>query len=382
MAVLVTGAAGLLGGELVAALTEAGHPVIGLVHREATIRDNAGRELTANEFDPASPPRGLIVLHCDVSQPGLGLDSAARAWLDRHVSAIIHCAALVRFDADWDALEAVNVAGTRHVASLCPAARFIHVSTAYVCGLKDGAIAESPCDPAGPFGNDYERSKAYGEAELHRLRLGAVIARPSIIVGEHASGRIRSFDTIYRAFKFIAEGKIAAVPASPQATLNFVPIDHVVRGITALVDEPAADGRIVHLAARAAVPVSRFLGLIGSVAGLHSPQIIAPAAHGHHAATVAERLARPYWGYFQRHPEFATDALAQLTGIAALEWDDAALLRQIAFCAAGLDSGWTDTGLDVVDVFTPHAIHGMDRALDSVPLAFPGCASFSPCSAR
>lgn len=331
--VLVTGAAGLLGGALVAALTRAGHPVIGLVHREASVRDNAGKELAAAEFDPASPPRGLIVLHGDVSQPALGLESGARAWLNRHVSAIIHCAALVRFDADWGALEAVNVAGTRHVASLCPDVRFIHVSTAYVCGLKDGPVPEASCDPAGPFGNLYERSKAMGEVELHRLRPAAVIARPSIIVGEEASGRIRSFDTIYRAFKVIAEGAIAAVPASPEATLNFVPIDHVVRGIVALLEVRAQGGRIVHLAAREAVAATRFLGLIGHVPGLRSPRIVTPQQHEQGAGSVAERLARPYWGYFQRHPEFATNALADLAGIAAPQWDDAALLRQITFCA-------------------------------------------------
>lgn len=323
----------MLGGALVAALTGAGYPVIGLVHREATIRANDGKALAATEFAAASPPRGLMVLHGDISQPGLGLDSAALAWLGRHVSAIIHCAALVRFDAAWDALEAVNVAGLRHVASLCPDARFIHVSTAYVCGLKDGPIPEAPCDPAGPFGNLYERSKAAGEAALHRLRPAAVIARPSIIVGEQASGRIRSFDTIYRAFKFIAEGKIAAVPASAEATLNFVPIDHVVSGIAALLALPEQGGQIVHLAAREAVAATRFLGLIGHVPGLRSPGIIAPHQHGQGGASVAERLARPYWGYFRRHPEFATDRLADLTGIAAPEWDDAALLRQIAFCA-------------------------------------------------
>jgi nucleoside-diphosphate-sugar epimerase len=333
VAVLVTGAAGLLGGALVAALTGAGHPVIGLVHREATIRDNGGKVLDAAPFDSASPPHGLMVLHGDVSLPGLGVDSAVQAWLDRHVSAIIHCAALVRFDAEWDALEAVNIAGTRHAAALCPDAGFIHVSTAYVCGLKDGPVPEAPCDPAGPFGNLYERSKAMGEAGLHRLRPAAIIARPSIIVGEQASGRIRSFDTIYRAFKFIAEGKIAAVPASPEATLNFVPIDHVVRGIVALLEVRAQGGRIIHLAARQAVAPARFLGLIGQIPGLRSPRIIAPNEHERTGASVAERLARPYWGYFRRHPEFATDVLAGLTGIAAPQWDDAALLRQITFCA-------------------------------------------------
>jgi nucleoside-diphosphate-sugar epimerase len=332
--VFVTGAAGLLGGALIAALIATGHSVIALVHREATIRDNAGNPLAASACDLTSPPPRLCVLQGDVRQPGLALDAETRGWLDRHVTAIIHCAALVRFDAAWDDLEVVNVAGTRHVARLCPAARFVHVSTAYVCGLKNGPVAEAKCNPDGPFGNLYERSKAHGEAALHHLRPAAIIARPAIIVGEAATGRIRSFDTIYRAFKFIAEGKITAVPALPTATLNLVPIDHVVSGIAALVSQTDADGRIVHLAATDAVPASRFLGLISTIPGLSSPRIIAPEEHSEARATIAERLARPYWGYFQRHPEFATDALPELTRIAAPDVDDAALLRQIAFCAA------------------------------------------------
>lgn len=331
--IFVTGAAGLLGGALIAALTDAGHCVAALVHREAIIRDNSGRALLAAPCDPGAPPPRLCVIKGDVSRPGLGLDATTRAWLDRHVTVVIHCAALVRFDAEWRDLEAVNVAGTRHVAQLCPDARYIQVSTAYVCGSKDGLIPEAPCDPAGPFGNLYERSKAEGEAELHRLRPDAVIARPAIIVGEQASGRIRSFDTIYRAFKFIAEGKIAAIPAAPQATLNFVPIDHVVAGIAALVDRRDADGRFVHLAAREAVSATHFLRLIGKIPGLNSPQVITPDHHAKAPASVAERLARPYWGYFQRHPTFATTALEEVTGIVAPDMDDAALLRQIAYCA-------------------------------------------------
>ena len=208
--------------------------------------------------------------------------------------------------------------------------------------MRNGPIPETPCNPAGPFGNLYEQSKALGEAELHRLRPGAVIARPSIIVGEHASGRIRSFDTIYRAFKFIAEGKIAAVPASPEATLDFVPIDHVVRGIAALLEVREGEGLIVRLAARKAAGASRFPGLNCDEPGLQSPRIAEPQQHDQRGGSVAERLARPYWGYFRRHPEFATDALADLTGIAAPRWDDAALLRQIVFCA---EAGFLRTGV-------------------------------------
>jgi thioester reductase-like protein len=56
------------------------------------------------------------VVHGDVTRPGLGLDAATRDWLEQHVTLVIHCAALVRFDAAWDDLAAVNIGGTRHVA--------------------------------------------------------------------------------------------------------------------------------------------------------------------------------------------------------------------------------------------------------------------------
>lgn len=116
MTIFVTGAAGLLGGAPIAALTEAGHSIVGLVHNEATIRDNAGSALAAPHCDPTSQPPRLCVVHGDVTRPGLGLDAATRDWLEQHVTLVIHCAALVRFDAAWDDLAAVNIGGTRHVA--------------------------------------------------------------------------------------------------------------------------------------------------------------------------------------------------------------------------------------------------------------------------
>ena len=332
MAILITGATGLLGGALTAALVSMGHDVVAMVHRNGVIKDNAGYELPAARSALPLSPSGVVLVSGDVRRPGFGLDAGTIRWLDRHVTAVVHCAAVVRFEAEWADLEAVNVEGTRHAALMCPSARFIHVSTAYVCGLTDGPVPEQPCDPEGPFGNRYEHSKALAELVVSDLRPDAVIARPSIIVGEAANGRIRSFDTIYRAFKFIAEGKVAAVPALPTATLNFVPIDHVVDAIAALVEKSACDGRIVHLAARKAVPAQRFLNLIGTVPGLRSPRIVTPELFADARATIAERLARPYWGYFQRHPEFSTEVLHKLTGIAAPEVDDVAILRQIVFC--------------------------------------------------
>jgi 2-alkyl-3-oxoalkanoate reductase len=336
MNIFLTGAAGLLGGALVDALIRAGHAVVGLVHQETDIRSNDGQSIDATFFDGSHPVAGALkLLTGDVRFNGLCLSAERQAWLTSHIDLVIHCAALVKFEADAAELEAVNVDGTRHVAELFPSARFIHISTAYVCGVKDGLITETPCDPHGAFGNGYEQSKARAEAVLRELRPDAIIVRPSIIVGEFANGRIRSFDTIYRAFKFIAEGKVKSIPASSSATLNFVPVDHVVGGICDIVAGPDARPSIIHLTACRAIPAIRFLKLIGEIPGLFSPMITEGTAVG-----IAERLAQPYWGYFRRSPEFESRRLESMSGRIAPDMDDAALLRQIRYC---VDAGFIRT---------------------------------------
>ena len=337
MNILVTGAAGLVGGALVAALTTAGHAVIGVVHQTTGVYGNDGCLIGTAHVSLSVAPAGMMTLQGDVRRHGLGLGPATHAWLDRHIDVVIHCAALVQFEANASDLQAVNVNGTLHVAQLCPDARFIHVSTAYVCGLRDGMIAETACDPGGAFGNGYEHSKAQAETLVRRMRPDAIIARPSIIVGEAATGRIRNFDSIYRAFKLIAEGKIVSVPVLPTATLNFVPIDYVVAGICDLCDNANACGQILHLAAREAIGAAQFLSFIGKIPGLCSPLIAACHNGDATARSLAERLAQSYFGYFRRSPNFATQALERLSGRVAPAMDAAALTRQIHYC---VDAGF------------------------------------------
>lgn len=338
MNILVTGAAGLLGGALVAELMQRGHAVVGLVHHQPDIRGNDSKAVAVQSYDGSVPRKGVAtILHGDIRSAGLGVERHAQSWLARHIDLVIHCAALIKFEAHAADLEAVNVDGTRHVIALVPNARILYISTAYVCGLKDGPIAETPSNPDDIFGNGYEHSKARAETVVRQLRPDAIIARPSIIVGEATTGRIRNFDTIYRAFKFIAEGKITSVPVLPSATLNFVPIDYVVAGVCDLAENAKATSEIVHLAARQSVVATRFLSLIGDIPGLHHPAITIADGKNAPGKSIVDRFARPYWGYFARHPEFQTAALQQLTGRKAPVMDDETVTRQIQYC---IDAGF------------------------------------------
>ena len=338
MIIFLTGAAGLLGGAIAHELVRRGHGVIGLVHSDSAICGNDGAVLDAPHFDGTLPTAGAArTLKGDITLDGLGIDAAHRETLIQGIDCVIHCAAMVRFAATLEDLKAVNVEGTLNVAAMFPKARFILVSTAYSCGLRNGYVPEQHHGANEDFGNGYERSKALAEERLLAVRPDAVVARPSIILGEQASGRIRSFDAIYAAFKFIASGRVRALSVSPGSTLNFVPIDHVVDGVVALTTQTSASGEVVHLVARQAMPSENFLGLIGEIPGLSSPAIARAAVDGSACSGMTQRLIQPYLSYFTRSPDFEANAITRLTGLEPPMMTDADILKQIEFC---VDSGF------------------------------------------
>jgi nucleoside-diphosphate-sugar epimerase len=239
---------------------------------------------------------------------------------------VIHCAATVRFDLDEADYRAVNVDGVAYMLELAEAGDMavLHVSTAYVCGARDGTIREDDPLPDGGFANGYEASKAAGERLVRASNLRWAIARPSIVVGEHGSGAIRQFDTTYAAFKLIAEGRVRHMPARAGATLDFVPIDHVAKGIVTIAASLAAtsgasSGGTFHLVSGQPLPVADFTGAIGAYPQFHEPELVAPENFDPAGLPAIERrlfkrIAGLYASYFQRDPHFDDSAFRKIGG--------------------------------------------------------------------
>ena len=330
--VLVTGAAGLIRGEVCARLVAAGHEVTALIHRNPQVCGNDGWDVPVRES-----------VACDIRKDRLGLDRETFDRLAREADLIVHCAATIRFDLTDAEYAEVNTAGTANVLALAEAggAGLLQVSTAYVCGKRDGTVLEDdPLPDAGSFANGYEASKAAGESLVRASGVEWVIARPGIVLGEYDSGRIRQFDALYLAFKLMAEGRIRLIPAGAQATLNFVPIDHVAGGIAALVENwQEAKGKTCHLVASDPLAMADFVGAIGAVEGLHAPTPVDPAQFDPAALPPLERrlnsrVSALYASYFQRDPRFDDRTFRHITGIQSPPADRAYLFRLIDFCIA------------------------------------------------
>jgi long-chain acyl-CoA synthetase len=268
-AVLLTGATGFVGKEILDRFLDRGRRVYALVR--------ADDDETAAARLP--PHANLTVLAGDIEDPGLGLAAAPE-----DVTTIVHCAASVSFDLSLEASRRVNAEGTRNVVDLARRCdgleRMTYVSTAYVAGEPRRMFGEDELDVGQRFRNPYERSKFEAERMLRERGAGMPIqiVRPSIIVGDSRTGRTTSFNVLYGPLKALALGAIPAIPARRRSPVDIVPVDYVADRTVELAEQ-GEDGTYHLVAGRNATTVGRLLDLASAQLGRRPPAVLPPTAY-------------------------------------------------------------------------------------------------------
>jgi thioester reductase-like protein len=269
---LLTGFTGLLGRYLARDLLIADEPLAVLSRRDEMSTAAERVEAIMSMWDERigrSVPRP-VVLEGDITAPDLGLDRASRQWVAQHCDRVLHNAASLTFQTAGPEAEPwlSNVQGTRNVLELCRAAKirqFHHVSTAYVCGARQGLNLESELDVGQQWGNDYERSKVEAEKLVRSAEFldGPTFHRPSIILGDSRTGYTSTFHAFYAPLQLacLIAAKLDWGDPRPDERLrvlsmmnmrgdetkNFVPVDWVSSVMTAIVRTPSLHGATYHL---------------------------------------------------------------------------------------------------------------------------------------
>jgi len=244
--ILITGADGYLGRRLVRRLLQTTDAELVLAVRARHAADLAA-EQSALTTDLAGFESRVAwaAAALETAEPFAGVDGAS-------VTAILHGAAVTRFNVDAETARRVNVDGTRKLLSFarrCPGLeRLVLLSTVYASGLRGGTIAETDLDGTAGFANQYERSKWESERLLGDASFADLpwrICRVATVVADDESGRVSQQNAVHNTLKLLYHGLLSLVPGCPDVPVYFVTGEFAVEATLAALRAPVAD-RVFH----------------------------------------------------------------------------------------------------------------------------------------
>ena len=257
MKVLVTGADGLLGANLVRELLTEGHSV-----RAFVLRNSAARTL-----------RGL-----DIETMGgdlLDEDSSVLAGALRGCEAVFHCAGLTDLRAPEDLMWRVNVAATRRIVDasvLAGVGRFIHTGSA--SSIQFGPI-ELPGDERGGFppahrGVAYAESKAAASKfvldRVARDGLDALVVAPTFMLGP--------FDERPSSGELIRQFVRRRMRVTSPGGRNFAYVGDVARAMVSALQRGRSGE--TYLLGGTNLSYLEFFSLVAHATGMDPPRVVPP----------------------------------------------------------------------------------------------------------
>ncbi|GAA1256437.1 SDR family oxidoreductase [Kitasatospora nipponensis] len=162
----------------------------------------------------------------------IGAEPAPQA-LSGHWDVIVHAAATTRWTLGLDEAVAANVEPLRAVLALADRdTHLVQVSTAYVGGVRN------PEDLRGAefegYRNGYEWSKARCEEVARAEHPGPLtLVRPPLVVGRRGDGEIARFSGPYTLLHALVSGLAAVVVGDPAGYAEISPVDEVAAVIAA-----------------------------------------------------------------------------------------------------------------------------------------------------
>ncbi len=375
---LLTGATGLLGRYLIRDLIQADVPLAVLVRptRRASVRQRVEQMMAFWEEQLGKTLPRPVVLEGDISQENLGLDDRAQKWVAEHCTGMIHNAASLTFHSTGPESEPwrSNVHGVRHVLDLCEKTgihEFLHMSTAYVCGLREGRVYETELDVGQERGNDYEMSKIEAEKMVHAADFidDLTICRPAIIVGDSQTGYTSTYHGFYAALQLAYTLARSMEPddtgwvhsearfeLSGTESKNFVPVDWVSAATAYILTHSELHGRTYHLTPRHPATVRLMANILEDATHFYAAKFVGEDAEIDDWSEVEQIFndnIHVYNSYWRDDPVFdCTNTLEALPHLPCPHVDREMLMRMSRVAIEGNFGGGRDKKVDLD--FDPH----------------------------
>jgi nucleoside-diphosphate-sugar epimerase len=294
------------------------------------------------------------VIEGELAEVDLGLDGGDLRWISRHCRSVIHNAANLTFHSNGRDGEPwlSNLDGTRRILDLCRTVgiRQLHyISTAYVCGLRQGRVLETELDVGQTPGNAYEHSKI----EAEKLVLATpwidppTIYRPAIIVGDTQTGYTATFHGFYVLVKLahtlvsrMVRGSTAGrlmvegLGLSGKEHKNLVPVDWVSAVFTRIFSQPKHHGRSYHLVSQRPPSLALIADVIQRAVEEYSTLADEKDAFICDSGWFIDNFRRQieiYSSYWRDDPQFDDTHRAAAVPVACPEMDAAMLLKLARF---------------------------------------------------
>jgi len=270
--VVVTGASGFIGKNLLVSLAKRGYKL------RVLVRDGRGDEFFRS-------------LKAEIFTGDLR-DPEVSGWLMDGASGLINLASIVRKaglpDSEFWEVHVHAVNRLMESAVKCGVRRVVHVSTTGVLG----DIKNPPADEDTPYAASdiYQVTKAEGEiaalAYNGKANLEVAVVRPAMVYGPGDMRMLKLFRFIANgSFRMIGDGKTLAHP---------VYVDDLVDGIILAYESKAAPGRVYIIGGEKYVTLSEWVGVIAREAGVTLSHAAIPRWPVMMAAIMCETVCRPF----------------------------------------------------------------------------------------
>lgn len=256
MSLLISGATGFLGGEVLSFLASNRGKIYLLVRPQSIERAKAKFERYAH----------IQCIPGDLKDFNLGLDPAHLETLQREVTQVLHMGAVYNFSAPAAENYLHNVVGTQNLLHFCESLTkleyFYLTSTLAVAGDYKGLMYESMFNVGQNFSDPYAETKYRVEGLLGAWKapVKKIIFRLGVLVGNSRDGITSKVDGPYYLLRSLLNNKqlwsalgtfgTTPFPYNPEGILHLVPVDATARAIAFIVENPvdfAGKWRTYHL---------------------------------------------------------------------------------------------------------------------------------------